>query len=76
MAATMSESELAALAALPGMSSRRLAHLLDGRTVAEAWVLVLAFVWAVAALLVLAVASALGLKRKQRRLLLALLPQS
>lgn len=38
----MSESELAALAALPGMSSRRLAHLLDGRTVAEAWVLVLA----------------------------------
>ena len=38
----MSESVLAALAALPGMSSRRLAHLLDGRTVAEAWVLVLA----------------------------------
>ena len=38
----MSESELAALAALPGMSSRRLAHLLDGRPVMEAWALVLA----------------------------------
>jgi len=38
----MSESKLAALAALPGMSSRRLGHLLDGRLPPEAWALVLA----------------------------------
>ena len=39
------------------------------------FVLVLVFVWAVDALLVSAVASTLGLKRKQERSLLALLPQ-
>lgn len=36
----MSESKLAALAGLPGMSSRRLAHLLDGRVAPEAWAMV------------------------------------
>ncbi len=36
----MSESKLAALAALPGMSSRRLGQLLDERAPADAWALV------------------------------------
>jgi DNA processing protein len=37
----MSEGKLAALAALPGMSSRRLGHLLDERSPADAWALVI-----------------------------------
>lgn len=36
----MGEAKLAALAALPAMSNRRLGHLLDGRSVEDAWDLV------------------------------------